>query len=199
MHPVNVVVEGDTDLPVARAILKHVGLEPGLEIDCGGKARLDQRLPGYSAAAAHSPWLVLRDLDTDAACAAALVHRLVPRPARRLCLRIAVHAVEAWLLADADRMAQFLHVQPAQVPAAPDDLRDPKQALVNLARRSTRPAIREDMVPGRKASRPVGPGYEARIIEFASKHWRPARASARSPSLHRCIDALRGLARAPAR
>jgi hypothetical protein len=126
------------------------------------------------------------------------VQRLAPRPAQNLCLRIAVHAVEAWLLADTDRMARFLHVNPSQVPDAPDDLRDPKQALVNLARRSTKPAIRKDMVPGRKTSRPVGPGYEVRIIEFASEHWRPDRASARSPSLRRCIEALRGLARAHA-
>lgn len=170
MQRINVVVEGDTDLPVARAILKLVGLEPGLEIDCGGKARLDQRLPGYNAAAGRAPWLVLRDLDTDAACASSLVQRLTPRPAPKLCLRIAVRAIEAWLLVDADRVARFLHVKPDQVPGAPDELPDPKQALVNLARRSTKPAIREDMVPGRKASRLVGPGYEARIIEFASEH-----------------------------
>jgi hypothetical protein len=197
MEPITVVVEGDTDLPVARAILKHVGLEPGMEIDCGGKVKLDQRLPSYNAAAVYAPWLVLRDLDQDAPCAAVLVQRLAARPAPQLYLRIAVHAVEAWLLADATRVARFLHVRPAQVPEAPDELPDPKQALVNLARRSTKPAIREDMVPGKRTSRPIGPAYEARIIEFASTLWRPAPASKRSPSLQRCIRALRRLADAP--
>lgn len=70
------MVEGDTDLPVARALLLWAGLAPGLEIDCAGKSKLDRRLPGYNEAARRTPWLVLRDLDRDVPCAAALVRQL---------------------------------------------------------------------------------------------------------------------------
>jgi hypothetical protein len=198
MAAVNVVVETDMALPVARALLAHVGLAPGLEIECGGRAQLDQHLPIYSAAAMHTPWLVLRELGHDLIEPAALKQHLAQRPGRRLCLGVAVHAVEAWLLADAASMARFLQVPIKAVPKDPDDLFDPRRALVDLARRSSKPAIRADMVPGKNAARPVGPGYEARIMELASTHWRPELASAHSPSLQRCIDALHRLASAVA-
>lgn len=195
MTSVTVVVEGDTDFPIARAVLGLAGLEVGQEIDCCGKGTLDRRLGGYNAAARGSPWVVLRDLDRDAPCPGELVARLLPSPARWMRLRIAVHAGEAWLMADSERLASFLRISVALLPTSPDTIPDPKFQLVNLARRSTKPAIVADMVPKPGLGRKIGPAYEARLIEFALKHWRPHVARELSPSLDRTIRALERFAK----
>lgn len=191
---VTVAVEGDTDVPVVAKILKLAGHELDRVHGRAGKARLDLQLPGYNNAAHHAPWLVLRDLDTDAPCAGALITALLPSPAARMRLRIAVHALEAWLLADAQAVSRYFAVPLTVVPALPESLPDPKRSLVDLARRSRSTAVRQDMVPALGMTARVGPGYSSRVIEFARDHWRPRVASQTAPSLRSCIAALRTLA-----
>ena len=195
MTSVTVVAEGDTDFPIVRAVLSIAGLEVGTQIDCCGKGTLDARLGAYNMAARGSPWVVLRDLDRDAPCPGELVARLLPSPGRWMRLRIAVHAAEAWLMADRERLASFLRVSVTLLPTSPDTIPDPKIQLVSLARRSTKPAIVEDMVPKPGFGRKIGPGYETRLIEFALKHWRPDVARKLSPSLERTIRALERFAK----
>jgi len=86
-----------------------------------------------------------------------------------MCLRLAVHAAESWLLADSARLAAFLGVSAARLPGDPDRLPDPKGTIVDLARHSRKPDVREDMVPRLGSSARVGPGYASRIMEFAGK------------------------------
>jgi hypothetical protein len=190
---VTVAVEGKHDEPVARRIIAHLGLETAAVYIAGGKAPLDAKLGGYNNAAKGAPWLVLRDFDHDAPCASALLTTKLPSPARLMRLRFPVRAVESWLLADTERISAFLSVAVGRVPELPDLEAHPKQTLVNLARRSRKRAIREDMVPAEGTSAIVGPGYTSRLIEYASTHWRPAIAARRSPSLARCIAALETL------
>jgi len=190
---VTVAVEGPTDVPVARRILESVGLEMGPIYEMGGKAGLDKRLNGYNRAAAFSPWLVLRDLDHDAPCAAALVANLLPRRSDKMAFRVAVREIEAWLLADGDRIASYLVVPRSRVPDSPDRLSHAKRALVDLARRSRKRAIRDDIVPEQGVRAQVGPGYLGRISEYAAVHWRPHVAAHSSPSLRRCLTALKGV------
>lgn len=194
MHPVTVATEGETDLTIAKAVLRLADLHPGPVIVCRGKGNLDKGLVGYNAAAKGAPWFVLRDLDNDAPCPGALVARLVPKRSKSLCLRVAVRAAEAWLMSDRERIARFLRVSEALVPDSPDSLDDPKLELVNLARRSTKKAIITAMVPKAGIARRIGPEYEARLIEFALDHWRPEVGRAKSQSLDRCIRALERLA-----
>ncbi len=58
-----------------------------------------------------------------------------------------VRHVEAWLLADRERISAFLGVGTVKVPRDPETLEDPTRTLVDLARQSRRRDIREDMVP----------------------------------------------------
>lgn len=184
------VVEGDSDRPIVRRILGHVGLSLGDVYVQGGKDRLDKRIQAFNAAAKISPWLVLRDLDRDAACAAELVRKILPVPSPHMCFRVVVRASEAWLLADRISMSRFLGVDVHHLPTDPDSLPDPKAALVHLARQSRLRSVREDMVPEPGTSTRVGPGYVGRIIEFASKIWNPDAAAQVSNSLSRCVRAL---------
>lgn len=190
LPPVTVAVEGPTDGAVAARLLAHVGLAAGPVHICGGKHKLDLRLTGFSHAARHAPWFVLRDLDRDAACAPELLATRQFQAREQLCFRIAMRAVEAWLLSDANGMAQFLHVGVGRVSSAPDTLLDPKAELVRLAGLSRRRDLRLDLTPAAGTSARVGPAYTARIIELASGIWDPERAMANSPSLVRCLQAL---------
>jgi len=187
---VNLVVEGDTDVPVARKIIEHVGLTVGDIHDKGGKAGIDGRLRGYLAAARHAPWLVLRDLDRDAPCAPALLRRLSVPSDGLACVRIPVRAIEAWVLADSERVASFLGVRRNLVPAKPDTLIDPKRSLVDLAQQSSKRTVKKGMVPRPGSGRRIGPLYEQLLIELGIEHWRPEVARKASPSLDRCIKAL---------
>jgi len=188
--PITLAVEGTTDAAVARRLLGEVGLRPGAEYVKNGKPALDQSLAGYNNAARFSCWLVLRDLDEDAACAPALRQTLLPTPATHMRLHIPVHAIEAWLLADAESIGHFLSVPKVRVPADPEAIPHPKRALVDLARQSRKRAIREALVPAPSTTAKIGPGYAAFLIEFATKHWRPAVAAERSKSLARLRDHL---------
>lgn len=191
-----VVHTGAVEGVVDQVMLQRVGAELGIEVApvhvANGKGNLLRRLRGFNHAATHHPWIVLVDLNSTE-CAPLLVDAILPEPADLMRLRVVVRAAEAWLLADTERIARFLSVSTSRIPSDPEAEPDPKATLVDIARRSRRRSIREDMVPTPSGSRRVGPGYEARLIEFLSDEdggWRPGIAAARSESLRRCFDAL---------
>jgi hypothetical protein len=192
---VTAAVEGISDEAVVRRLLEHVGLEAGPIHISDGKRQLDRRLRGYNHAARFTPWIILRDLDSDADCAPTLAGRLVPEPAAGLLLRIPVRTVEAWLLADRKGVARYLGLRESEIPANPESLARPKRTLVDLARRSPRPAVRQDMVPEPQLSAEVGRAYTARLIEFAARHWDLEAAAHGADSLARCLKSSAGLAR----
>jgi hypothetical protein len=194
MPGVTLAVEGITDAAVLRKVLGAEGFDIHAVYGLRGKTNLDARLVGFNKAAQFSPWLVVRDLDHDHECGAGLARSLLPAPRRWMRFRIAVRETEAWLLADPDSLAAYFRVRRGLVPANPEGLADPKQALVNLARRSRRQLIVTDMVPRQGLSADVGPAYTARVSEFALQHWRPNVAAQSSPSLRRCIERVRELA-----
>ncbi|MEZ5293704.1 MAG: hypothetical protein R2745_21650 [Vicinamibacterales bacterium] len=193
MPVVNLAVEGTTDLAVVSKILEDVGLELGNAYGQQGKAHLDSRLAGYNNSARFRPWIVVRDLDHDAICAATLVSSLLPKPAEFMRLRIASRAIESWLLADPKMLARFFSIGVSLIPIYPDELDDPKATLISLARHSRKRQIVDAMVPRQGSLRRVGPGYGSLIARFAATEWRPRVAALRSHSLARCIARIKEL------
>ncbi|MBI3957814.1 MAG: hypothetical protein HY328_03315 [Chloroflexi bacterium] len=187
---VSAAVEGIVDEAILRRIFLTANLALHRVYIADGKSNLLQRLPGYNHAARWQPWIVLIDLDQDAECAPAASQTWLPEIVPNLCLRSAVRAVEAWLFADPASLAQFLRVPIAQIPPQPESVGDPKLAMVNLARRSRRPAIVEDMTPRPHSGRSVGPAYASRLIEYANQFWQPQIAKDNSDSLHRVYRCL---------
>ena len=190
-------VEGDLDEALLRRIAAHAGCHVDKVYGRVGKPQLLAQIAGYNIAARVSPWVVLIDLDSDFDCAPIGRQQWLPRPSRLMCFRVAVRMIEAWLLADRERIANLLGVAEATVPQDPDRLDNPKQQLMNLARRSRR-RIKADLVPREGSGRNVGPLYNARMVEFIENNdtgWRPDHAVRRSDSLARCISRLRQLAR----
>lgn len=190
---ITAAVEGITDEAVVRRLFSHVRAVPGNVYVKQGKPSLRKRLAGYNHAARHAPWFILVDLDRDADCAPPLRQEWLPQPAPMGCFRVAVRAIEAWLMADAEALARFLHVPKSRIPADPEALEDPKVEMVNLARQSRQKAITTDRVARQRSGRAVGPAYASRLIEYAHGPWRPDIAAQRADSLARAIRALRQL------
>jgi hypothetical protein len=190
---ITLAVEGPSDEIVAKRIIRHVGAEPGPAYGGHGKLNLRDRVSGYARAADYTPWLILVDLDHDQECAPPLLADWHVPDASLLCFRIVVRAVEAWLLADPERFADFFRVSRSRIPADPESLDDPKRSVVDLTRRARRRDIRQDMVPRPGSGRPIGAGYVSRIIEFAEQRWRPDVAMQNAESLRRAVRCLENL------
>ncbi len=166
MISVNMLVEGKIDEIVAKRLLNHIGLEAGNVYGRRGKAHLLERLPNYNEAAKFTPWFVIVDLDMDTKCASQALELWLPNIAKGMRFRIAVRAIEAWLMADKENIARFLAVATSKIQLRTDLDLNPKETLVNIAL------------------------YVARLTEFTEKHWRPDEAADHSESLRRCISAL---------
>jgi hypothetical protein len=186
-------VEGLLDEAVLKRLLQEVGAAPGPIYGKRGKDDLKRSVSSYNNAARFTPWIVLVDLNDDAACAPALAGALLPSPAPWMVFRVVVRAVEAWLLGDGARAAAFLGVPATAIPPFPEQLEDPKRAMVDLARRSRKAQVRDDMVPRPGSGRAVGPAYTSRLVEFASDRqhgWRPPVAARSCHSLARCLSRM---------
>lgn len=75
-------------------------------------------------------------------------------------------------------------------PLNTDNIPNPKEFLVPLARRSKKRRLRDELVPEPGAKIPVGYGYNTRLMEFIREHWNLERAATISPSLKRTLDRL---------
>jgi hypothetical protein len=186
------VVEGDLEVHVVQQLLKSCGSSVGTVRNCRGSASFWQRARQFDRAAQSiGPVLGLVDLE-QADCAPGLLRDRVGRlPHRRFVLRIAKRMIESWLLADRQALASFLGVSVALVPGDPEAEPDPKQTLVNLARRSKRREIREALAPapGLRGVK-VGAEYLPTLGEFVRGSWDPRRAANRADSLQRALRAI---------
>ena len=187
---ISAAVEGYVDEAVVRKLVTHTGAQLGAVYGKTGKSALREKIGGYNNAAKLAPWIVLVDLDQDATCAPSLREEWIAVSAEGMCFRIAVRAIEAWLMADAAALAAFLGISRERIAKDPEVLPHPKTAMVNLARGSRRTAIRDDMVPRAGSGRATGPAYAARLVEFVDLHWRPNVAAERSDSLRRSMLCL---------
>lgn len=196
-----IVVEGLLEKVVARKLIAAAGLVNEAPEPIVLSSRFWAQVRNYDAAAAHVGGLVfgLKDLEqpgrggagVGVTCAPTLLARHLPSRHPSFHLRIAVAETEAWLLADAKAISRFLGVGEANVPADPERLPDAKLALVNLARKSRRKSLRDDIVPTPATRAIVGPGYTDAMSRYINDDWNPEAGSERSESLRRALAALR--------
>ena len=197
MNPfISAVVEGDLDAAIIRRLAAEAGLEVADVHVKRGKQNIRSRITAYNEAARQTPFVVLVDLDREYGCAPELVAEWLPAPEPQIRFRVAVRAIEAWLLGDRERVARFLRVRPAAIPHAPESVADPKRTLVDIARHSSSQRVRADIVPRPASGRSVGEAYSASLIEFvtAPAGWRSDVAAERCDSLARAKRALAAFA-----
>ena len=134
---------------------------------------------------------ILTDLDRTN-CAPDLVREWFPtgmKLSKNIVFRVAVREVEAWLLANRDKLAEFLSIDKSNFTDNPDSLDNPKRYLLELIRKKGRKSMHKRMLPsGGNAS--IGPEYNDRMCDFVINHWDIDIAKANSDSLQRAIRAL---------
>lgn len=191
--PVNLAVEDLLSEAVLRGILKQSGrpYAVGACFSSRGFGYLKKKLGGFNHAAKGTPFLVLADLD-QTECAPFLIKEWLPYPPERnLLFRIAVKAVEAWLLADRKAFTKFLSVSENLIPIHPDEIDNPKRFLINLAAKSRSKEIRESIAPAHNSLASIGPDYNGKLTEFVQAGWGVREAIKNSPSLAKAFQAIK--------
>jgi hypothetical protein len=156
----------------------------------GGFGYLKKNMKGFNHAAKETPFLVLTDLDRSE-CPLILINEWLSFPKHpNLLFRIAVREVEAWILAHRTSMASYLGITPNKIPLPVEEIPDPKQLLINLARKSRYRVLREAIVPKEGSSAQQGPDYNGKLIHFVINSWDSKIAASNSPSLKRTIEVL---------
>lgn len=188
--PVNLATEDRLSEAVLRKLLLHSGrgYAIGTAYGRGGFGYLRKTIGGWNHGARWIPFVVLTDLDL-ADCPPALITEWLSGPIHpNLLFRVAVREIESWLLGDAEHLATYLGVRRSLIPGRPDELQDPKGALVELARRSRFADVRSRLVPRRRSTAKQGPDYNACLIQFVNAMWDVDQARHNSPSLSRTVD-----------
>jgi hypothetical protein len=185
-------VEDTLSEAIAKRLLAAYRAEVHVDVVIGfkGNSYLKARARELNRTAGSVPVFLLTDFDRQHDCPAELIAEWLGKSRNNLLFRVAVREVEAWLVADRNRFAAFLSVPAARIPSDADSIPDPKQFIVNLARRSRQGAIQTDLVPAVGSTAIVGPGFNARLVAFASTVWQPDSASYHSESLRRAIQRI---------
>lgn len=192
MALVSLLVEGALDEQIGIRLIEHSGHEFGASYGKKGWGWIRKNIQGFArtSRATGVNYLAIVDLDGPREpCAPSLVENWLPAPETRCLLRVAVTEVESWLLADDLGISKLLGVARNRVGVDPEVLNDPKQHLINLARRSRR-SVAKGIVPEEGLSASEGRLYTASLKKFVSDQWDIERASTHSPSLMRCVARL---------
>lgn len=190
---INLAVEDDLSEAVLRKIIAYSSPRyvVGLCFNRGGFGYLKKNIRGFNHAAKGNAFLVLTDLDRTE-CAPTLIHKWLSVPRHpNLLFRVAVREVESWILASRSDFAKFLGISKKLIPDKADEIGDPKQLLVNLAKRAKSRKLREAIVPRAKSTAKVGPDYNGALIRFVESCWNIEEAVKNSPSLRRAVSSLK--------
>jgi hypothetical protein len=192
--PITLAVEDDLSEHLLRTLLIQTkrNFIVGTVYGKKGSGFLKQKLAAFNNAAKGSAHLLLTDLD-NVYCVPTLIEdwfgcRLQEFATRRhvnLLFRVAVREVEAWVMADREQFADFLGVSRHLIPDQTDTIPDPKSLLLQLASKSRKRDLRNDIVPRPGDKRKIGPDYNGRLGAFVLSSWRANVASAHSLSLER--------------
>ena len=190
--PINLVFEDVLSEAVLKEMLKQFQ-RPFLVGSCSNKkgcGGIKNSLPAYNNAAKGMPYLVLTDLD-NVECPQVILSEWLTQPKHpNLLFRIAVKEVEAWLLAHRSAFAEFLGISVDLIPGDADKIPDPKQLLINLAKKSRKRNLRDAIVPDRNSTAKIGKDYNGQLIQFVNQSWQVASAQTNSPSLERAMNTL---------
>lgn len=186
-----IAVEDELSGAVVERLLTYSGSNQSVRIhNARGNGNLRKGMDKYRKASRSIPHVVLTDLDS-APCPPTLISSWVTKklPAK-LLFRVAVREVEAWLLADREGISKFLHINVTKVPYYPEHEENPKRTLINLARKSKKRRLSEEIIPSPHSSASIGPLYNFHFITFVNTQWDIDQARQNSPSLDRALSRI---------
>ena len=191
LNNVILAIEDRLSDAVATKILEKFGIEIVKRIGFQGKSDLERKARELNRAANGITVFMLTDLDSPRDCPPRLVRSWIRGTLNpKFFFRVAVMEVESWVMADRIGFAAFLSVPLHRIPSPTDNILNPKEFLLSLARRSKKRAVREALVPAQGATLSVGNEYNTLLSEFVQDHWDLERAASASPSLKRTLDRL---------
>jgi hypothetical protein len=192
LQSICVVVEDELSGAVMRKLIATTGRNFMVDrmVNARGNGQIKSGVEKFRTSSYTLPHVVLTDLDNYPCPPALLDNWGATNLPPQLLFRIAVHEVEAWLLADREGIAEFLHVAISKVPHAPEAEIDPKRTLLNLARRSRKKRLAQELVPALGSAAQIGPLYNVRLCEFVNDKWNIEQAKLIADSLSRTLNRL---------
>lgn len=191
-HSIVVAVEDELSASVIKKLIDHE--RPDIDIDrvinARGFGQLKVGIEKFCNASRTIPHVIMTDLDRYPCVMALRTNWRALHLPSSVLFRVAVRETEAWLLADREGLSQFLQIDLKKIPAMPEMENDPKQLLINLARRSRRRRLCEELVPEPGSVAPIGPYYNERLSQFVCETWDPEAARIIAPSLDRTLRRL---------
>ena len=184
-------VEDELGEAVSTQILKRFDIEIWDTVFGEGYTYLQQKAMEFNRSAGGTAIFMLTDLDSAQNCPPRLIQSWIKGALNpQFFFRVAVMEVESWVMADRIGFASFLSIPVHRIPFPTDNILNPKEFLVSLARRSQKRTVREALIPAQGAILPVGNEYNAFLSEFVREHWDLERAATASPSLKRTLDRI---------
>jgi hypothetical protein len=191
---INLVFEDDLSGAVLQRLVAQVRPDCviGLSYRTGGKGNIKRKLKGFNHAAKGMPYLVLVDLDDEYECPPTLLKDWFGYERHsNLYFRVAVREVESWLLASRSAFSNYLSIPQDEIPQNTDEIENPKDFLLTLAKKSRKKTIRDDLVPRMGITAKVGPNYNAQLAGFVNQIWDYKEALRFSLSLKRMVECLK--------
>jgi len=191
MRYINLVVEDELQEHLLRKVLSDYfpdKIIPSTVIGKRGNLYIRDNLSSYNAAAQYIPFLILTDLD-QRPCPPDLINDWVNFDLNpSMFFRIAVKEAEAWLLADRKNFASYVGISMNKIPDNSERIKNPKETLISLARKSRKRSIRDDLVPEGTAR--IGRNYNSCLATFIYNNWQIKIAAENNMSLKRMIERL---------
>ena len=188
-----VIYEDDLSFCVLEKLLKGTNRPFSIvrKLSHNGRGYIQKRINSFNEASKIIPCLVLVDLDRDE-CAPTLKRQWLSQPEHpNFLFRVAVHEVESWLLADSTNLSTFFGISRNLFPIDVENIENPKRELINLARKSHKRIIVEDIVPKIGSTATQGRNYNSRLIQFVYESWDIPSAQKKSDSLIRTFEHLK--------
>lgn len=189
---INIIFEDILSEAVIRQIIAQSGCSYRIADSINGRGNgfIKRNINGFNKAAQGMPYFVLTDCDRYK-CAIALIKDYLPDKIHpNMLFRVAVNEVESWLLADREGLAEYLGININLIPINVESLSDPKQSLINLAKKSRKKDLRIGIVPRINSTAVQGPNYNDCLIPFVKYFWCLENACKNSESLSRALNSL---------
>jgi len=195
MKTINLVVEDVLSAAVLRKILSDCNLSAGTCYGLKGNSYIKKKIHAFYNASKHVPYIVLTDLD-NTPCPPTLINEWFKNISipKSFIFRVAVKEVESWILADRCNFAKYIGISDTAIPHSVENIPNPKEFLINLARKSPKRDIREDIVPLTGSSAKRGRNYNGSLIKFVNSSWNYQAATKYSKSLNGAINAIKRFA-----
>jgi hypothetical protein len=153
-----------------------------------GNVYIRDNIRTFNEASQYLPHIVITDLDRKK-CAPQLKQEWINFPInRKMLFRIAEKEIDAWILSDRESFAKWMSIPVNKIPVNTQEIPDPKQFIINLARKSRKNIIK-DIIPQGTAAQ--GPGYNILLQRFIIEQWNSENAANCNESLRKAIERLK--------